>query len=291
MVARGLMLRRSIDSYCSESDRDSQPRRDMPYPDDWSDLTLIREILQPLYTATIDLEGCMETFGREGLLHQVIIRLEDLMEDLKDHKTRQQFAGDPNIKLSIQAAIEILAKYLNLTRRSTAWTASVVLNPRFKWRIFDTLWGEKGNNARLLQAQTSVKNMWLTEYKSQPSSQTASQASPPRKIRRTFDYSKFDSLANQDTIQDEYDRYIETKIDLVEDPITWWRNHEGTYPDLSKMAFDHMAIPAMSDEPERTFSKAGYIITSRRSQLGSDVIEAGECLKSWLTKGVVSLGK
>jgi hypothetical protein len=48
------------------------------------------------------------------------------------------------------------------------------------------------------------------------------------------------------------------------------------------MALDYLSIPAMSAEPERLFSSAKVTISDRRSRLGSDVIEALECLRSWL---------
>ena len=44
---------------------------------------------------------------------------------------------------------------------------------------------------------------------------------------------------------------------------------------------DILSIPAMSAEPERLFSRAKITITDRRNRLGSDAIEALECLKSW----------
>jgi hypothetical protein len=37
----------------------------------------------------------------------------------------------------------------------------------------------------------------------------------------------------------------------------------------------------MSAEPERLFSSARITITDRRNRLGSDTIEALECLRSW----------
>jgi hypothetical protein len=38
----------------------------------------------------------------------------------------------------------------------------------------------------------------------------------------------------------------------------------------------------MSAEPERLFSHAKITITDRRNRLGSETIEALECLRSWL---------
>ena len=56
------------------------------------------------------------------------------------------------------------------------------------------------------------------------------------------------------------------------------------------MAFDLFAIPAMSSECERIFSKASYTISARRSNLSNDIVESGEALRSWVSAGVVKLG-
>jgi hypothetical protein len=54
------------------------------------------------------------------------------------------------------------------------------------------------------------------------------------------------------------------------------------YTNLSKMAFDYLSIPGMSAEPERLFSSAKITVTDRRNRLGSDILEALYCLRSWL---------
>jgi hypothetical protein len=48
------------------------------------------------------------------------------------------------------------------------------------------------------------------------------------------------------------------------------------------MALDMLSIPAMSADPERLFSGAKITISDRRNRLGIEVIQAIECLKSWL---------
>jgi hypothetical protein len=70
----------------------------------------------------------------------------------------------------------------------------------------------------------------------------------------------------------------------VDDAIAWRLEptQQNTYPNLSKMALDYLSIPGMSAEPERLLSSAKITISERRSRLGSDIIEALECLRSWL---------
>jgi len=47
------------------------------------------------------------------------------------------------------------------------------------------------------------------------------------------------------------------------------------------MAMNILSIPAISVELESLVSGAKITIKDRRNRLGSDVIEAVECLKSW----------
>ena len=48
------------------------------------------------------------------------------------------------------------------------------------------------------------------------------------------------------------------------------------------MAIDYLSIPAMSTDAERLFSSYLITLTDRQNRLSDDVLEAIECLKSWL---------
>jgi hypothetical protein len=48
------------------------------------------------------------------------------------------------------------------------------------------------------------------------------------------------------------------------------------------MALDMLSIPAISAEPKRVFSGVKVTITDRRASLGIELVEALECLKSWI---------
>jgi hypothetical protein len=52
------------------------------------------------------------------------------------------------------------------------------------------------------------------------------------------------------------------------------------------MAYDLFAMPAMSSECERAFSDVKRLIAEQRYNLKSDIIEADQCLKSWLKNGI-----
>jgi hypothetical protein len=83
---------------------------------------------------------------------------------------------------------------------------------------------------------------------------------------------------------DEYEQYCNSELVYgFISALAWWlkETQQKTYPRLSKMAMNILSIPAISVELESLVSGAKITITDRRNRLGSDVIEALECLKSW----------
>jgi hypothetical protein len=54
---------------------------------------------------------------------------------------------------------------------------------------------------------------------------------------------------------------------------------------MAQIAFDILSIPAMSSECEREFSQAKLLITTPRTRLADEIIEAVELLKHWYKTG------
>jgi hypothetical protein len=52
------------------------------------------------------------------------------------------------------------------------------------------------------------------------------------------------------------------------------------------MAYNVFSMPAMSSECERAFSAAKKLINEQRYNLKTDIIEADQCIKSWLKNGI-----
>jgi hypothetical protein len=54
------------------------------------------------------------------------------------------------------------------------------------------------------------------------------------------------------------------------------------------MTIDLSTIPAISDEPERTFSSCSLMIASYRGSVKPDFVDATQCSKKWLKGGVIT---
>ena len=91
---------------------------------------------------------------------------------------------------------------------------------------------------------------------------------------------------------DQLDRWLRDQLTTegVNNPLEWWRvTGSKYYPQLTQMALDLLSIPAMSDEPERLFSRLGLIITPRRNLLKQDAVQAIACLHSWDNNGLIDI--
>ena len=77
------------------------------------------------------------------------------------------------------------------------------------------------------------------------------------------------STTDTDTSQrakSEMRRYMDEEPCEIS-PLIWWKENEGRYPALSKMARKYLALPATSTPSERAFSIAGSIVNKKRACL------------------------
>lgn len=76
-------------------------------------------------------------------------------------------------------------------------------------------------------------------------------------------------------VETEIDEY--TRLDMPKedcDLIKWWADHQESLPLLTKLALGVLAIPASSASAESNFSSAGFVVSDRRSQIDSTLLES-----------------
>jgi len=114
-------------------------------------------------------------------------------------------------------------------------------------------------------------------------------------------FSVSDQNSAQRLLRDEYTRYkpsnIETKqpesllsiicapieneflsyesigpLPITACPLQWWHSHQSLFPTLSQLARQYLGVMATSVPSENLFSKAGEIVTKKRSRLGTKTV-------------------
>ena len=290
-----------MDQYCylfsrSTEDTDHSVDLDTLNGNDWNALIRIKAILKPFYSVTKHLEG-NAVDGTHGALWEVVMGLECLVDALQQIQIElANDIGTHDLNICVGLAIGKLEEHLGKTNRSAVWLAALVLHPRYKWENLEALWSGHRVKRSLYQASKArVQNLWCASYKDKvvlvedPSLLRHNPDSDNDDVfhklmhRQSFTNSPLDST-------DEYTKYITKERDEdFKNPLQWWRDHPLSYPNLAQMANDLFAIPAMSSECERSFSKASYTIAARRSNLNGEIIEAGEALRSWVISDVVEL--
>ena len=202
-----------------------------------------------------------------------MLGIECLIQSLEDQHTRlKNDINTAHLTTSVALALDKLEDYLGRTNRSAVWLAAIVLHPKHKWFSISMLWGRRNKISLLNACKIWVQNIWTGFYQDKI-------MIPENDVSQYNSYMDFDGeddpfhgLLNTRTIQadpnvevvDEYVKYITKDRDEdVRNPLQWWRDHRSTYPNLAQMAIDLFAIPAMSSECERSFSKASYTISAR----------------------------
>lgn len=204
---------------------------------------------------------------------------------------------DTFLSIGLNNAWKKLDKYYLLTDKSPAYVLAVVLNPQYKWKYFEKMWALHPD--WIVTAKTKVQTLW-DDYKSRHpvlQDEVSLPVRSPSKHRRQHmtDYAREileDSDDEEIMEMDEYSYYCSPKEERVRmvdgvqfKPVAWWEGKQARYRTLSRLAFDLLAIPAMSAEPERLFSSTRRLVTWERNKLDGGMIEANECLRNWACQG------
>ena len=57
-------------------------------------------------------------------------------------------------------------------------------------------------------------------------------------------------------------------------PLQWWKNNCMSFPMMAKIAQSLLCTPATSTPSERVFSKAGLVVTKKRSNLKPSMVDS-----------------
>ncbi|XP_073731829.1 E3 SUMO-protein ligase ZBED1-like isoform X1 [Misgurnus anguillicaudatus] len=78
----------------------------------------------------------------------------------------------------------------------------------------------------------------------------------------------------EDEAKEQMTRYKDADLlEVKEDPLVWWKEHQYQYPLLSQLAKRYLCIPGTSVSSESIFSTARDVITAQRSALHPEHVD------------------
>ncbi|KAJ3577745.1 hypothetical protein NPX13_g2821 [Xylaria arbuscula] len=303
MIKCAILKQSDIQIFLSRNFSEVNPQKQIPIEDhlgieDWRLLTELKDILEPLYHQTLQTQGWSKQ-GSHGALWEVLIGmdLQQRTESLSD-KSKLYF------RLSILNGWKKLNEYYTKLEESPLYAASVILHPGLGFRWLEEQWSSPTQLLWLHSAKDRLYEYWERWYRDgQPASASRPSTTGEdlfglRERQPTSETTQFEdwvhSRSRSSTQNDsELDRYLQlnpTQLQNVSNPLAWWVSQRTTFPTVSQLALDILAIPAMSADCERAFSLAKLTLTSQRLSMSSETLEHVQCLKNWLRRGSISLG-
>jgi len=252
------------------------------------------QFLQPFRKWQLMLQG----YETQGALYNVLPAMDELLLHMEDRKAT--YSALPHDSLchymitAINNAWALLDKYYNKIDETPVYYSAIALQPEMKLQWFQEEWHERPS--WVMGAELAVRKHWTSEFQLKGPPVRTSLTSTPSIIitAAASNIPNWKSKKRQrqaaDTL-DQFERFQErdTEDEIPGGALQYWINRldDPRQSLLAQMGIELMSIPAMSDEPERVFSSAKLLISDQRNCLGDDIIQASECLKSWIQQGLV----
>lgn len=195
----------------------------------------------------------------------------------------------PALHIACGEAWAILNDYWQKVDTHSSQAIALILDPRCKLVAFRS--GLSWKDSWIANAKRHFERVYHTQYISpEPLSSQSDQEQFSIHEEDLFMDSIFGPAsevtvpANTGIPTTETTSYLSEPVesDRKVDPIQWWKLHEHRFPNLARMARDHMAVPASSAPSEQLFSRAGDVITKKRNRMLESSCSSILLIKSWL---------
>jgi hypothetical protein len=265
---------------------------------DWAVITEYVEVLQPLKEACQSLEARGRS-GKFGAIYEVIPQFEailkayeSILEPYEDVDFNAFGAPEDHIAINLRAAWQKLDKYYNKLDESPMYYAACCLHPYYK-NYCSNSWRDKPD--WIYQNEAALQQLWGS-YKPaipQPKRSSAPRTSSLRDSIAALVNAEPNNKDSSDiVVMDQLDRWrrfepawTSSQFESNGNPVSYWTMLRHKYPELAQLAVDILSIPASSCDCKRLFSELGDLLEPRRRKIGSQMLAAIQCLKSWRASG------
>ncbi|KAJ2933763.1 hypothetical protein H1R20_g3333, partial [Candolleomyces eurysporus] len=218
------------------------------------------------------------------------------------HAELMKSVKDENLNASLHSAltlgVDLLNKYYSLTDESEVYRIAIVLHPAYKFCYLkkaqwpeawiSTAEGIVCKEFQLVYADFQLKSNASRLVQLQKPAKCTSSLSSDDDMGAEAPSSTDSNSTDEEEMLSELDQYLKTKVVKdVTDPLGWWYENQGSYPQLWRMAQDYLTIPATSISVEQVFSQGCLILSHIQNQLSGQSTRALTCLGAWTKQNLV----
>ena len=186
----------------------------------------------------------------QGSIVSVLLSMDMLLDRLEKIKSDATSISSA-FYTTVDAAWSKLNKYYTLTERSTIYVVAIILHPCMKLHYFQRHWSDHPD--WIDSARQQMEEVYLEYCETDTFVQTPI-------LRSEMDDWCFGNI-NQ--TQSKLDEYLAAPVVILRgsetmetfNPVAWYEASKGSYPTLATIACNLFAVPAMSAEAERVFSR------------------------------------
>jgi hypothetical protein len=294
MLEKAIYLREALDKFVGLHMDDLSEHR--LSDQEWGVAEQLFMILMPFQRCT----NRFESNSRSSEVDYVFFGYDVMFNHLEDVDAtlqRSRSATASFLRTAISDALAVLRHYYNKTTTMPfLYADAMILNPRVKLCIFNTdSWSDEdpefykaGCRRRFTEEYCVAAHSAIQddETTTTASTSSASNSGDGSGMDPEYEEHRRKRTKRSNVGESEFDVYMANPnpVPDVDDPFVWWKANETRFPNLSRMAKDHLAVPPSGCAVEREFSVSGRIATWQRNRLSAERIAAAMIYKSQLKR-------
>ncbi|XP_073470722.1 zinc finger BED domain-containing protein 4-like [Aquarana catesbeiana] len=239
--------------------------------EEWDVVKNACDLLKPFEEVTMEISA-----DRYVTASKVILMARGLQ------KVVQKFRGTASnhgpVMQMMNALSEEMQKRFHQIEHFRQLAEATLLDPRFKQRAFHDAAAADEASKSVIAAAARIGSITHGDH---PQAGLRDPPAPPRSEQQTSFWADFDErVADSVTICNPTSNAIaemrgylaESLLPRTDDPLAWWKARQAIYENLTTVMKTRLCIVATSVPAERIFSKAGQIISERRSRLNPNKV-------------------
>lgn len=239
-------------------------------PEEWNICEQLCELLEPFYEVTKEISA--EKYLTASKVIPITHALKTALTKLSPtHK---------EVKAVWNSLLEGMNKRFPLLENSRTLCLCTFLDPRYKHHLFQLPSTADTTKKQVIELVTGLINLKKTDTDDKSKKADQPPSEPPAKKAKRSIWDDIDITISkvQPSTSATAQAIIEVQRYMEEPPVSrkngphplqWWRENLHLYPNLANVVKNKCHIVATSTPCERMFSKAGCIISERRTRLAT----------------------